>query len=466
MKQKDKEGRILIVDDEESMQEFLDIMLSKEGYDVETVGSFRGATNRIAESEFDIVISDIKMPGGSGIELLKKIRSINPNITVIIMTAYASLQTAVEALREGAFDYITKPFEISQVKYAIARAFENKRLRDENRILRQKIRTGGGALDDFVTVSKSGKELKNLVEKIAPTDSSVLITGESGTGKELIAKAIHSLSMCSDGPFMAINCGAVPEQLLESELFGHKKGSFTGAIKDKIGQLEAASGGTFFLDEIGTTSLTIQVKLLRALEEREIMAVGATQTKKIDVRLIAATNSNLEAMVADGTFRDDLYYRLNVFHVHISPLRERREDIIPIAKSILKRLAANTEDMPKTLDEKTAGIIENAEWKGNVRELENALERALLMAEGNVIKPKHLPESIREISMPIEPKNFIPALMNQHLPTIETIEKAYIYWVLISSEWKKIKAAEILGIDASTLYRKIEKYGLKEFSGD
>ncbi len=465
MNENDKKGRILIVDDEESMQEFLDIMLSREGYEVQTVGSFRGATNILAETEFDVVISDIKMPGGSGIELLKKARSMYPSITVIMMTAYASLQTAVEALREGAYDYITKPFEISQIKYAISRAFENKRLRDENRILKQKIRSGG-TIDDFIAVSKAGRELKDLVKKIAPSDSSVLVTGESGTGKEVVAKAIHSISSRRDGPFLAINCGAVPEQLLESELFGHKKGSFTGAIKDKIGLLEAATGGTFLLDEVGTTSPAIQIKLLRALEEREIIAVGATQPTKIDVRLIAATNSNLEAMVLDGTFRDDLYYRLNVFHIHIPPLRERREDILPIANHILKTIAARTEELPKIIDESAAQIIENAPWKGNVRELENALERASLMAEGNIINAKHLPESLRSATPTEQQRHPLHSISDEHLPTIETMEKAYIYWVLSMNDWKKARAAEILGIDVSTLYRKIEKYDLKDLEAD
>ncbi|HHS50434.1 MAG TPA: sigma-54-dependent Fis family transcriptional regulator [candidate division Zixibacteria bacterium] len=462
MKDSEPKGRILIVDDEESMQEFLDIMLTREGYDVETVGSFRGATNLMAEKQFDVIVSDIKMPGGSGLELLKKARSMDPNTTVIMMTAYASLQTAVEALRDGAFDYITKPFEVSQIKYAISRAFENKKLRDENRILKQKIRSSGGAIDDFIAVSKAGKEMKELVKKIAPSDSSVLITGESGTGKEVIAKAIHALSSRSDGPFLAINCGAVPEQLLESELFGHKKGSFTGAFKDKIGLLEAANGGTFLLDEVGTTSPTIQIKLLRALEEREITAVGATQPTKIDVRLLAATNSNLEAMAADGSFREDLYYRLNVFHVHIPPLRERREDIVPVAKFILDKIAGRTEEPAKILSEETAELLEKAPWKGNVRELENVLERALLMADGAEILPKHLPECLRGVA-PEVPKRPLATFPDEHLPSIETIEKAYIFWVLMSNEWKKARAAEILGIDASTLYRKIEKYGLKDY---
>ncbi|MCK5832306.1 sigma-54-dependent Fis family transcriptional regulator [bacterium] len=462
---KERLGRILIVDDEESMQEFLDIMLTREGYEIQTVGSFRGAINLLAESKYDLIISDIKMPGGSGLELLKKAHSMNSNIPVIMITAYASLQTAVEALREGAFDYITKPFEVSQIKYAISRAFENKKLRDENRLLKQKLRASGGAIDDFIAVSKAGCELKELVKKIAPTDSSVLITGESGTGKEVIAKAIHSLSSRKNGPFKAINCGAIPEQLLESELFGHRKGSFTGAIKDKMGLIEAANNGTFLLDEVGTTSPAIQVKLLRALEEREITAVGATSPTVIDVRLIAATNSNIKTMVADGSFREDLYYRLNVFHVHIPPLRERREDILPIANQILKKIAIRTEELPKTFSEKSAELIERAPWKGNVRELENALERAILMADKSEIQPKHLPDSAKEAT-PHETTSPFITIPDEYLPTMETVEKAYIFWVLMSHEWKKAKAAEMLGIDVSTLYRKIEKYDLKDLESE
>lgn len=452
--------KVLVVDDEESMREFLDIMLSKEGYNVRTADSYDRATEILTGESFDVVISDVKMPEVSGIELLKEIHSIDPNTAVIMITAYASLKSAVSALREGASDYITKPFEVNQVKFAITRALKNKRLRDENRVLKEQLRTGGGTdIEEFIGESKEIKEIKDFVRKVAPTNSSVLITGESGTGKDLIAKAIHRLSHRSDGPFVAVNCGALPEQLLESELFGHVKGSFTGAIRDKEGLFSAAAGGTLFLDEIATSSQGIQVKLLRALEQKEVTPVGSTRPIHVDVRLIAATNANLAEMAANKEFREDLFYRLNVFHIHIPPLRQRPEDIIPVAEHILDKLSARTGERKKHFTAKAEEILKNAVWRGNVRELENVLERALLLAEGDTIGAKSLPE---KLSMETNAKKETTvSTINEKLPPMETIEKAYIYWVLESTDWKKTAAAEILGIDASTLYRKIEKFNLK-----
>jgi len=465
MSKSDYIGKILIVDDEESMREMLDIMLSKVGYEVSCACSYGEALKFIQGDNFDLVVSDIKMPDSSGLELLKKIRSMNPDLPVIIITAYASLDSALVALREGAFDYINKPFEVNQIKFSIKRALENKRLRDENRILRQHIKTGIDPLDNFIGKSKKIREIKELVAKIAPTDSSVLITGESGTGKEVLSRAIHKLSTRRDGAFIAINCGAVPETLLESELFGHLKGSFTGAVKDQEGLFQAASGGTFFLDEIGTVSPPIQVKLLRALEEKEITPIGSTKVIDVDVRIIAATNADLALMVNEGDFRNDLYYRLNVLNIHIPPLRERREDIIPIASFILNRLATRTEEKVKSLSKEAAAIIENAPWKGNVRELENALERALLLTDEDEITPEALPRTLTNQNQTAI--NEVPGGHSDNfLPSMEVIEKSYIYWVLKSTNWKKSKAADILGIDTSTLYRKIEKYDLKEHIED
>lgn len=452
--------KILVVDDEESMREFLDIMLSKEGYSVRTAEDYDMAIQILSGESFDVVISDIKMPDISGIELLKEIRSVDSNTAVIMITAYASLDSAVSALREGAVDYITKPFEVNQVKFAIKRALENKRLKDENKILKEHVRKGGSEIDEFIGESKIIREIKDFVRKVSPTDSSVLITGESGTGKDLIARAIHRLSPRSDGPFVAINCGALPEHLLESELFGHVKGSFTGAIRDQEGLFSAAAGGTLFLDEIATASQGIQVKLLRALEQKEITPVGSTKPFHVDVRLIAATNANLAGMATGKEFREDLFYRLNVFHIHIPPLRERTEDIIPIAQCILEKLAARSGDRTKKLSAKAVEFLKNSPWKGNVRELENILERALLLADGDTIGAECLPQNVRIENN--ESRKSPLMIGEQNLPTMETIEKAYIYWVLESTGWKKAQAAEILGIDASTLYRKIEKYGMKE----
>jgi len=454
-------AKILVVDDEESMREFLDIMLTKEGYTVSTAENYDCATEILTGESFDVVISDIKMPEISGIDLLKEVHSIDPDTAVIMITAYASLESAVAALREGAFDYITKPFEINQVKFSIKRALQNKRLRDENKILREQVRTGGGDIDEFIGNTKIVKDIKEFVCKVAQTDSSVLITGESGTGKDVIARAIHKLSKRSDGPFIAVNCGALPEQLLESELFGHVKGSFTGAIRDKEGLFSAAVDGTLFLDEISTASQGIQVKLLRALEQKEITPVGSTKAIKVDVRLLAATNSDLRVMVSDKSFREDLFYRLNVFNIHIPPLRERKDDILPITEHILQKLAARTGEKVKKIMPEAAEVLRNAQWKGNVRELENILERALLLADSDEITVKILPDQVRSVVAKLD-KHSMAISGGEFLPAIETIEKAYIYWVLRTTGWKKSKAAEILGIDASTLYRKIEKYDLSE----
>jgi len=457
-------GSILVVDDEESMREFLDIMLSKEGYDIKTAGSVEDALGYFDEHNFDIIISDIRMEGMTGIEFLKKAKSISPNTAFILITAYASLESAVSALREGAFDYITKPFEVSKVKLAINRAMENTHLRKENRILREHIQSESKYLDGFIGISPQIQEIKKYVHKIAPTDSSVLVTGESGTGKEIISKSIHQLSRRNNGSFVAINCAALPEQLLESELFGHVKGSFTGAVKDKEGLFKAADNGTFFMDEIGSTTPGIQVKLLRALEEREITPIGSTKSIPVDVRLLAATNADLASMAEEKEFREDLYYRLNVFHIHIPPLRERREDIIPIAKSFLHKLALRTGEEVKTLSKEAADKLTNSDWKGNVRELENVLERALLLTDGSVIDIDSFPSL--GVETPIKKEHTPIHMPDEILPPMETIEKAYIYWVLKSTNWKKSKAADILGIDASTLYRKLEKYDLKDIIGD
>jgi len=447
--------KILVVDDEESMCNFLSIMLKKEGYQITTALSAKEALKKMSKDTFDVVISDLKMKGMSGLELIEEIAKMESAPYVIIMTAFATIESAIEALKKGAFDYITKPFKVDEIKLAVARALEQGKIRTENVYLKKRLKKSEG-FDTIIGKSDGILEVLDQVRKIADSDSTVLLTGESGTGKELVARAIHEHSYRSENHFVTVNCGALPEELLESELFGHKKGSFTGAIKDKMGLLEVASEGTFFLDEVGEMSPRIQVKLLRVLQEKEIVPVGGISPIKVDVRLVAATNADLESEVSAGRFRKDLYYRLNVIPLHIPPLRDRKEDIPLLIDHFLKKYI-NQEGKTKKVNAEAQKVLSQYAWPGNVRELENVLERAVTLGLKATITEKDLPEKIakgqgRLLSKSKEPEN----------PTMEAIERAYIYWILQESGWQKQRAAEILGIDPSTLYRKIEKYGLKD----
>ena len=454
--------KILVVDDEPGIRELLSIMLSSEGYDVSTARDYNTALTKFQQNDFDIIIADIMMPGKSGIDLMKAIREKDPDIPIIIITAYASINSAIEALRLDAFDYITKPFSVDQIKFIIKRALDVRKLKVENRLLKQKL-TKTEAIDGFIGTSKSAQKIRELVKKIAQTESTVLITGESGTGKEIIARAIHELSPRSGGPFVSINCAAVPETLLESELFGYKKGAFTGATKDKIGLFAAADGGTFFLDEVAEMPLPIQAKLLRILETYEFVPLGSTTPVKVDIRLVAATNKNLKELVDQNRFRADLYYRLNVIHIHIPPLRERREDILPIAYSILERVALKRNEPIKKLSDEAKELILNAPWEGNVRELENVLERAAILCDDEIITPEHLPEYIVEKVSAQGQKPFEAIFENvDDIKSLEEMEKAYIFYTLARTNWNKALAAEKLGIDLSTLYRKIDRYGIRD----
>ncbi len=460
---KGKKSCILVVDDEPGIREILSIMLENEGYAIELAESYDQAVDIIGSKIVDVVISDIMMPTTDGIELLRSIKRINPDIPVILITAYASLNSAVEALRLGAFDYITKPFQVDQVKFSILRALDISNLRQENRLLKRKI-TDFEGLESFVGVSKEVKNIKEFVRRIAPTDCTVLITGDSGTGKEIIAHAIHKLSSRANGPFVSINCAALPETLLESELFGYMKGAFTGANKNKEGLFAVAESGTFFLDEVGETSPAIQAKLLRIIETFEFVPLGATAPIKVDIRLVAATNKKLKDMVDNKDFRTDLYYRLNVINIHIPPLSERSEDIIPISKSILEKIAFQRNEPSKELSEEVKKLLTRSVWEGNVRELENTLERAVILCTDSVIQTSHLPQQISKLLLKSETADFynVPIMHSNKVLPLEEIEKAYIYWALANSSWNKSHVAEKLGIDLSTLYRKIERFGLKD----
>ncbi len=448
--------KILVVDDEESMCDFLSIMLKKQGYHITTALSAKEGLKKLAKEAYEVVISDLKMKEMNGLELIDEINKKETVPTVIIMTAFATIESAIEALKKGAFDYIIKPFKVDEIKLAVARALEQRKIRTENVYLKKQLKKKEG-FGEIIGKSEILTEVLSQVRKIADSDSTVLLTGESGTGKELVARAIHQQSYRSEKPFITVNCGALPEGLLESELFGHIKGSFTGAIKDKDGLFKVANEGTFFLDEVGEMSPRIQVKLLRVLQEKEIVPVGGTSPMKVDVRLIAATNADLENEVSMGRFRKDLFYRLNVIPINIPPLRERKEDIPLLIDYFLKRYGQEPDGQERKISAEAKKILCNYNWPGNIRELENILERAVTLQDDNTIVEKDLPENVikgqgRVLAKTKELEN----------PTLETIEKAYIFWILRESGWQKQRAAEILGIDPSTLYRKIEKYGLKD----
>jgi DNA-binding NtrC family response regulator len=449
--------RILVVDDETSILDTLGILLRGEGFDYESASSGGQALERLEQMEPDIVLADIRMPGVSGIDLLAAVRDRDPEIPVILMTAQASLQSAMQAVNHGAFYYLQKPFSNAELVALCRRAAESRHLKRENRALRSEIRRQAES-DGRRPVGKNRAflEVLTLAETVAPTDSTVLVAGESGTGKEVIARYIHALSARSDGPFVSINCGALPESLLESELFGHVKGSFTGAIRDKAGLLVTARGGTLFLDEVGEMSPSLQVKLLRALQEREVVPVGATKPAAFDARIIAATNRELEQEIRRGAFRSDLYYRLNVISLHLPPLRDRLDDIPLLSEHFLGAMAQELGlETALRLDEAALAVLQLYDWPGNVRELENALERAAILSQDGVIEADALPARVQE--QPVKPLVGETPPAN---PTLEAIERAYILWVLQSEGGNKARAAEVLGIDPSTLYRKLNRYGV------
>jgi DNA-binding NtrC family response regulator len=450
--------RVLIVDDERSILDTVQILLRGEGFDVTTTQNPREALERIADIAPDLVLTDIRMPGVTGLEVLAAMREYDTEVPVILMTAQASLQSAMQAVNQGAFYYLQKPFSNAELVTLCRRASQTRELSRENKALKREIRRREDGPGRPVGRNRGYVDVLKLAETVAPTDSTVLITGESGTGKEVLARYIHRLSDREGGPFVSINCGALPENLLESELFGHVKGSFTGAVRDKEGLFAAARGGTFLLDEVAEMSPSLQVKLLRALQEREIVPVGSTQPIDIDVRIMAATNRDLDEEIRRGTFRSDLYYRLNVITLHLPPLREREDDAILLAEHFLQRASAET-GRELTLSPECHEVLRRYDWPGNVRELENALQRAAILTHGPCITPEALPARvIAPLAAPLiserPPAN----------PTLELVERAYIFWVLQAEGGNKARAAEVLGIDPSTLYRKLNRYELSEAS--
>jgi two-component system response regulator HydG len=445
---------LLIIDDESAILDTLRILLKNQGFEVHTAQGGKAGLEQLKSANPDIVLTDVRMPQVTGIDILTAVRQQDPETPVILMTAQASLQSAIQAVNEGAFYYIQKPFSNDDLIAICRRAAEHRRLRTENKQLKQEIRRRESSrFDKPLGKARSFADVLKLAEQVAPTESTVLIQGESGTGKEVIARYIHEISSRSEGPFLSLNCGALPESLLESELFGHVKGSFTGAVRDKQGLFAAARGGTFFLDEIGEMAPATQVKLLRVLQEREAIPVGGTEAIPVDVRVVAATNRDLEDDIKRGRFRTDLYYRLNVIAIHLPPLRERRDDIEVFVLAFLERIAKEQGSPPKRLASDAMDAVKVYEWPGNVRELENALERAVVLTKGDLIPLSAMPAKLTERRA--EP------LVAEHQhpnPTLETIERAYITWVLQSEGGNKSRAAEVLGIDPSTLYRKLSRY--------
>jgi len=438
---------VMIVDDEESILEWLSIALKKEGYQIDCAANGEEALKLFKQKKYDAIITDIKMPKVDGIELLKEIKSIDPSANVIMTTAFGSMESAIDALRGGASDYITKPFKIEEVKLRITKIVESERLRRENIYLKKEL---SRREEERKIIGKSAPltNVLTMVARIAKSDSTVMIRGESGTGKELIAREIHNLSFRADRPFVTINCGALPETLLESELFGHKKGSFTGAIRDKQGLFQVADRGTFFLDEVGETSPGIQVKLLRVLQEKEVVQVGGTSPIKVDVRVIAATNEDLEEKMRDGDFRKDLFYRLNVIPLAIPSLKERREDIPLLVGYFLAKYCTKMGVPLKGISSGAMDVLMRYPWPGNVRELENAIERAIVLQEGDIVRVGDLPEKMMEEA----PKQVFGSLREK--------EREAIVSALEETGGNASKAAKTLGIHPSTLYRKLKKYGI------
>jgi DNA-binding NtrC family response regulator len=438
---------VLVIDDEQGILDVIRILLGNNGFAAHAARGGRAGLEQIESLKPDIIISDIRMPDVSGTDVLSAARAANPETPVILMTAQATLQSAMHAVNEGAFYYIQKPFRNDEMLAIVHRAAEHRALRVENRTLRQEISKrdrGSSAIGQ----SASWLSVLQLAATVAPTDSTVLLQGESGTGKEVVARYIHEMSGRAAQPFLSVNCGALPESLLESELFGHVKGSFTGAVKDKTGLIAAAMGGTFFLDEVGEMTAATQVKLLRTLQQREVLPVGATEAIPVDARVIAATNRDLERDVKTGQFRSDLYYRLNVIAIHLPPLRQRREDIPLLVEAFLKR----AKDPSKSVSPEAMSAMCEYDWPGNVRELENALERATIVTAGSVITPDALPERVTSKS-----GEHLVREVERLDPTLDMIERAYIKWVLETNAGNKTRAAEVLGIDPSTLHRKLQK---------
>ncbi|OQX64728.1 MAG: DNA-binding response regulator [Desulfococcus sp. 4484_242] len=448
---------IMIVDDEKDYLVVLEALLAPEGYEVVTSLNAHNALSLMRDSDFDLVIADMKMPGLNGMELLEECKKINPDLPVIIMTAYGTIETAVEAMKKHAYDYITKPFENERLKLTVEKALNNYRLIKENKRLSAAL-TDRFRHGNIIGKSKAMRRIYDIIDKLAQSKSSVLISGASGTGKELIAKAIHYSGRRKDRPFISVNCAALTETLLESELFGHEKGAFTGAVAMRKGRFEMADGGTLFLDEVGEMPAALQVKLLRVLQEMEFERVGGTKTIQVDVRILSASNRNLKEDVARGTFRKDLFYRLNVINVEVPSLKERLEDIPLLVSHFIEKYQQN--ENPITLAPEVWKVFYAYSWPGNVRELENVIERGVVLSSDGKITVTDLPEGMAESEMEMDVEQFIPP--DLPLPkALEKIEEQLIRNALAESGNIQSHAAKRLGITKSLIQHKIKKYNLK-----
>ena len=461
-------SRVLVVDDEESIREFLEIMLRKEGYEVTCAEDGQKALETIKKKSIDLVISDLQMPNMTGIELLRNVRDQYPEMLFMMITAFGTTETAVEAMKLGAYDYITKPFKIDEVRINIANALRSKNLEVENRTLKKEL-SKEYSFQNLVGNSETMHRIYELIKRVSQTPTNVLVTVESGTGKEMVAKAIHFNGPLKDRPFVTVNCGAIPESLMESEMFGHKKGSFTGAIADKAGLFEVADSGTLFLDEVGELPLSIQVKLLRAIQERVIRRVGATEDSKIEVRIIAATNRDLEEMVKAGTFRQDLFYRLNVINIKTPSLRERPDDIPALATHFLKKYNDRLTKTVGGISAEAMEMLKKYDYPGNVRELENIIERTVALEGGSTILPESLPPfvntpsgrkmaSTHEIQVTDEGLD-LDKIMGQ-------IEKELLIKAIHAAGGVKKKAAKLLSITFRSMRYRVEKYSLGSLGDD
>jgi DNA-binding NtrC family response regulator len=445
--------KILIVDDEPDICRALEFLLKREGYTVTSVNSGEDAIEKLKTDGFDVVITDLKMGRVDGMAVLEKAKEINPDMPVIMMTAFASIESAVEAMKRGAADYIVKPFLNEEIKLTIKKVIEQKKIINENIALKQQI-SQRMACRDFVANSESMLKIVETLEKVIPTKSNIMILGESGTGKGLIAEIVHCNSPRRDKPFISINCSAIPEGLLESELFGYKKGAFTGAVSDKLGLIPLAHQGTLFLDEIGDMPPNLQAKLLKVLETGEVYPLGETKSKIVDVRIISATNVDIENRIKEGRFREDLYWRLNVIEIKIPPLRERKDDIEMLAKHFINKFSDEHKKNIKGIDRQALSILLEYSWPGNIRELGNVIERAVVLTDGDYIIPENLPDKLKKIEHEAQPSTLKTYLGDY--------EKNLILRLYNAHNRSKEETAMALGIDLATLYRKFKKYGIEE----
>ncbi len=453
-------AKILVADDDAVARELLADALKKEGYDVEAFSNGADAIARGKQQKVDVVLTDIRMGTVDGLTVLREFKRFSPDTSIVLLTAFGSLEGAIEAIKQGAYDYLAKPFKKEEIKLVVQRSLDHCRLVRENARFREELK-GKDEWSPLVGSSPAMLEVYKLVARVSESRSTVLLQGESGTGKELIARAIHSNGPRRDKPFIPVNCGALPDTLLESEMFGYEKGAFTGAVGTKAGLFEAANGGTLFLDEIGELGPALQVKLLRVMQDHEVRRVGSTVSVKVDVRIIAATNRDLEQFVKEEKFRDDLYYRLNVVRITLPSLVERREDIPMLAHHFLQKCSAGSPGVVRGILPETMALLKQYRWPGNVRELENAIERAVSLSHGPLLTPNDLPEAIRQgATVDADSKLGRGDLSDDVCLTLEEVEKRHLVRVLKETKGNKVKAAKILGIDRRTLYRMAERFGL------